>query len=51
MFAYQEMRKLKFDLDVIKLTVDVTRIGLSGHRIESIFEKNISSLYMPIYLI
>ncbi|GHT45382.1 lysine decarboxylase [Endomicrobiia bacterium] len=38
-FTRQEIRKLGFDLDVTKLTVNVTKTGLSGYEIESILAK------------
>jgi arginine/lysine/ornithine decarboxylase len=38
-FTRQEIQKLGFDLDVTKLTVNVTKTGLSGYEIESIFSK------------
>ena len=38
-FTRQEMQKLGFDLDVTKLTVNVTKTGLSSYEIESILAK------------
>ncbi|GMO54855.1 MAG: aminotransferase class I/II-fold pyridoxal phosphate-dependent enzyme [Candidatus Endomicrobiellum trichonymphae] len=38
-FTRQEVQKLGFDLDVTKLTVNVTKTGLSGYEIESILAK------------
>ncbi|GMO64032.1 MAG: aminotransferase class I/II-fold pyridoxal phosphate-dependent enzyme [Endomicrobiia bacterium] len=38
-FTRQEMQKLGFDLDITKLTVNVTKTGLSGYEIEGILAK------------
>ena len=38
-FTRQEIQKLDFDLDITKLTVNVTKTGLSGYEIESILAK------------
>jgi arginine/lysine/ornithine decarboxylase len=50
-FTRQEMQKLRSDLDVTKLTVNVTKTGLSGYEIESIFTKEYIILTVPICLI
>jgi arginine/lysine/ornithine decarboxylase len=38
-FTRQEMKQLSFDLDVTKLTINVTKTGFSGYEIESILAK------------
>jgi arginine/lysine/ornithine decarboxylase len=38
-FTRQEMQKLGFDLDTTKITVNVTKTGLSGYEIENILAK------------
>ncbi|MFH1282403.1 MAG: aminotransferase class I/II-fold pyridoxal phosphate-dependent enzyme [bacterium] len=38
-FTREEIRPLGYDLDPTKLTINVTRTGLSGHTIESILSK------------
>jgi arginine decarboxylase len=50
-FTRQEMQKLGFDLDVTKLTVNVTKTGLSGYEIESILAKeyNIQLDYADLF--
>ncbi len=47
----EEVKKLGFDLDVTKLTVNVTKTGLSGYEIESILAKeyNIQLDYADIF--
>lgn len=47
----KEIQKLGFDLDVTKLTVNVTKTGLSGYEIESILAKeyNIQIDYSDIF--
>jgi arginine decarboxylase len=50
-FTRQEMQKLGFDLDVTKLTVNVTKTGLSGYEIENILAKeyNIQLDYADLF--
>ncbi|MDR2191931.1 MAG: aminotransferase class I/II-fold pyridoxal phosphate-dependent enzyme [Endomicrobium sp.] len=50
-FTREEMKKLGFDLDETKLTVNVTKTGLSGYEIESILAKeyNIQLDYADIF--
>jgi arginine/lysine/ornithine decarboxylase len=50
-FTRDEMKKLSFDLDETKLTVNVTKTGLSGYEIESILAKeyNIQLDYADIF--
>ncbi|MDR3195756.1 MAG: aminotransferase class I/II-fold pyridoxal phosphate-dependent enzyme [Endomicrobium sp.] len=50
-FTRQEMNKSGFDLDVTKLTVNVTKTGLSGYEIESILAKeyNIQLDYADLF--
>ncbi|MDR1695263.1 MAG: aminotransferase class I/II-fold pyridoxal phosphate-dependent enzyme [Endomicrobium sp.] len=50
-FTRKEIQKLGFDLDVTKLTVNVTKTGLSGYEIESILAKeyNIQLDYADIF--
>jgi len=50
-FTRQEMLELRFDLDVTKLTVNVTKTGLSGYEIESILAKeyNIQLDYSDLF--
>ncbi|MDR3253516.1 MAG: hypothetical protein LBT07_00940, partial [Endomicrobium sp.] len=50
-FTRQEIQKLGFDLDVTKLTVNVTKTGLSGYEIENILAKeyNIQLDYADLF--
>jgi arginine/lysine/ornithine decarboxylase len=50
-FSRDEIKKLGFDLDETKLTVNVTKTGLSGYEIESILAKeyNIQLDYADIF--
>ncbi|MCA6069813.1 MAG: aminotransferase class I/II-fold pyridoxal phosphate-dependent enzyme [Endomicrobium sp.] len=50
-FTRQEIQKLGFDLDITKLTVNVTKTGLSGYEIESILAKeyNIQLDYADLF--
>ncbi|MDR3256450.1 MAG: aminotransferase class I/II-fold pyridoxal phosphate-dependent enzyme [Endomicrobium sp.] len=50
-FTRSEMQKLGFDLDVTKLTVNVTKTGLSGYEIENILAKeyNIQLDYADLF--
>ncbi|MCL2390133.1 MAG: arginine decarboxylase, partial [Endomicrobia bacterium] len=50
-FTRKDIQKLGFDLDVTKLTVNVTKTGLSGYEIESILAKeyNIQLDYADIF--
>lgn len=50
-FTRQEIRRLGFDLDVTKLTVNVTKTGLSGYEIESILikEYNVQLDYADLF--
>ncbi|MDR1941856.1 MAG: aminotransferase class I/II-fold pyridoxal phosphate-dependent enzyme, partial [Endomicrobium sp.] len=50
-FTRKDINKLGFDLDVTKLTVNVTKTGLSGYEIESILAKeyNIQLDYADIF--
>lgn len=50
-FKRSDIQKLGFDLDVTKLTVNVTKTGLSGYEIESILAKeyNIQLDYADIF--
>jgi arginine/lysine/ornithine decarboxylase len=50
-FTRKEINNLGFDLDVTKLTVNVTKTGLSGYEIESILAKeyNIQLDYADIF--
>jgi arginine/lysine/ornithine decarboxylase len=50
-FTRNEMQKLGFDLDVTKLTVNVTKMGLSGYEIENILAKeyNVQLDYADIF--
>jgi arginine decarboxylase len=50
-FTREDMKRLGFDLDETKLTVNVTKTGLSGYEIESILAKeyNIQLDYADIF--
>ncbi|MCA6079734.1 MAG: aminotransferase class I/II-fold pyridoxal phosphate-dependent enzyme [Endomicrobium sp.] len=50
-FTRKEIQELGFDLDVTKLTVNVTKTGLSGYEIESILAKeyNIQLDYADLF--
>jgi len=50
-FTRQEIQKVGFDLDVTKLTVNVTKTGLSGYEIENILAKeyNIQLDYADLF--
>ncbi|MDR2436693.1 MAG: hypothetical protein LBD17_01285, partial [Endomicrobium sp.] len=50
-FTRQEINKIGFDLDITKLTVNVTKTGLSGYEIESILAKeyNIQLDYADLF--
>ena len=50
-FTRQEINKLGFDLDIPKLTVNVTKTGLSGYEIENILAKeyNIQLDYADLF--
>jgi arginine decarboxylase len=50
-FTRQEIQKLGFDLDVTKLTVNVTKTGFSGYEIEDILAKeyNIQLDYADLF--
>jgi arginine decarboxylase len=50
-FTRREIQKLGFDLDVTKLTVNVTKTGLSGYEIENILAKeyNIQLDYADLF--
>ena len=50
-FTRQEIQKLGFDLDITKLTVNVTKTGISGYDIENILAKeyNIQLDYADLF--